>query len=70
MGVRETEGGGESLLMVKPASALLAVVNFEDASGDNNKGEYWEVIERAEGANMSRLTDTQELLHMPRRLRR
>jgi hypothetical protein len=42
MRVRETEGGGESLLMVKPASAPLAVVNFEDTSGDNNKGEYWE----------------------------
>ena len=70
MRVSETEGGGESLLMVKPASAPLAVVDFEDTSGDNNEDEYWEVIERAEGANISRLTDAQEVLHMPRRLRR
>ena len=53
MRVRETEGGGEGLLMVKPASAPLAVVNFEDTSGDNNEDEYWEVIERAEGMSMS-----------------
>jgi hypothetical protein len=70
MRVRETEGGGESLLMVKPASAPLAMVNFEDTSGDIIKVSIGRVIERAEGANMSRLTDTQEVLHMPRRLRR
>jgi|SRR5882762_4523691 len=30
----EAEGGGESLLMPEPASAPLAVVNFQDTSGD------------------------------------
>ena len=33
------------------------MVDFEDASSDIKEDEYWEVIERAEGANMSRLTE-------------
>ena len=33
------------------------MVDFKDASSDLKEDEYWEVIERAEGASMSRLTE-------------
>lgn len=33
------------------------MVDFKDASSDLKEDEYWEVIERAEDASMSRLTE-------------
>ena len=57
---RKPEGGEESSLMPEPASGPRppAVVDFEDASRDVKEDEYREVIERADGANMSPLRNT------------
>ena len=56
---RKHEGGEESSLMPEPASGPRppAVVDFEDASRDVKEDEYREVIERADGASMSPLTE-------------
>ena len=52
----EIVGGGESLLH-EPASALSPVVDFEDTSGEVDEDKYGEVIERADGASKSPLTE-------------